>query len=320
MSYVYVMQSGPYYKIGFTAKDPAKRLTEIQVANPQPVFLVGAIQGTMRDERRLHEVYAAKRTHREWFALSHDDVGKILSGSPKAPDEKEAAGVVFRKWADNAEPATLRFERLPPSAPDLRTTGPLGPEPAGATPLTEEDLQGLIPGFVATRADLNHVEYENIGKAIPWAMRQARRGPEAVLSYTFMRTLHRRMFGDVWRWAGTHRRRETSIGVPPHMVAAESQMRLDDALFWHAGAVFPPDELAARIHGRLVSVHPFPNGNGRCTRLMADLYLTAIGARSFTWGSANLDTDGSGRAAYIAAIVKAATTDDYADLIRFARG
>jgi Fic-DOC domain mobile mystery protein B len=199
----------------------------------------------------------------------------------------------------------------------LRT---IGPEPTGATPLTAEDLEGLIPHFVATRADLNQVEFENIDKAVPWAMRQARRGPETVLSYAFMLTLHRRMFGDVWRWAGTHRRRETNIGVAPHLVAAESQMRLDDVLFWHAGSVFPTDELAARIHCRLVSVHPFPNGNGRCTRLMADLYLTAIGARSFTWGSANLDADSSGRTAYIAAIVKAATTDDYADLIRFARG
>jgi Fic-DOC domain mobile mystery protein B len=199
----------------------------------------------------------------------------------------------------------------------LRT---IGPEPAGATPLTPEDLDGLIPRFVATRADLNQVELVNITKAAPWARQQARRGPATVLSYAFMMALHRRMFGDVWRWAGTHRRRETNIGVPPHLVAAESQMRLDDALFWHAESVFPADELAARIHCRLVSVHPFPNGNGRCTRLMADLYLTAIGAEPFTWGSANLDEDGAGRTAYIAALVKAVTTDDYADLIRFARG
>jgi fido (protein-threonine AMPylation protein) len=83
--------------------------------------------------------------------------------------------------------------------------------------------------------------------------------------------------------------------------------------------VFGPDEHAARIHCRLVSVAPFVNGNGRCTRLMADLYLTSIGASPFTWGGTNLDVDGSGRADYIAAIAKAADTDDYSDLIRFAR-
>jgi fido (protein-threonine AMPylation protein) len=93
-----------------------------------------------------------------------------------------------------------------------------------------------------------------------------------------------------------------------------------DAKFWHAEAVFEPDELAARIHCRLVTVHPFPNGNGRCTRMMADLYLVGIGREPFAWGSASLDVDGSVRAAYIAALVKAASSDDFSDLIRFARG
>ena len=95
---------------------------------------------------------------------------------------------------------------------------------------------------------------------------------------------------------------------------------LDDARFWHAGDMFGDDELAARIHGRLVTVHPFSNGNGRCTRLMADLYLLAVGDQPFTWGSASLDVDGSVRATCIAALVKAADTDDYSDLVRFARG
>ena len=94
---------------------------------------------------------------------------------------------------------------------------------------------------------------------------------------------------------------------------------LDDAKYWHVDKVFEPDNLAARIHCRLVSVHPFVNGNGRCTRLMADLYLTSIGASPFTWGGTDLDLDGSGRAEYIAALVKAADTDNYADLIQFAR-
>jgi fido (protein-threonine AMPylation protein) len=97
-------------------------------------------------------------------------------------------------------------------------------------------------------------------------------------------------------------------------------MLLDDARFWHGHEVFEADELAARIHCRLVSIHPFRNGNGRCTRMMADLYLTAIGAEPFTWGSANLDVEGSGRAAYITALITAADTGEYSDLVRFARG
>jgi len=200
---------------------------------------------------------------------------------------------------------------------NLRT---IGPEPSGATPLEPEDLEGLIPDFVATRADLNIVEFENITKALPWALQQARTlQPEGVLAYGFMMELHRRMFLDVWTWAGTPRRHETNIGVAPQLIPSQSIQTLDDAKYWHTEKVFEPDDLAARIHCRLVSVHPFVNGNGRCTRLMADLYLTAIGASPLTWGGTNLDVDGSGRAEYIAALVKAADTDDYTDLIRFAR-
>jgi Fic-DOC domain mobile mystery protein B len=197
----------------------------------------------------------------------------------------------------------------------------IGPEPSGATPLEEEDLEGLIPDFVATRADLNQVEFENITKALPWTQRQARSlGAEGILDYGFMLALHRRMFGDVWTWAGTQRWRVTNVGVEPHLIATQSRLLLDDAKFWHAQGVFGPDDLAARIHCRLVSVHPFRNGNGRCTRMMADLYLVSIGVEPFTWGGASLDVDGSGRATYISALIKAANTDDYVDLTRFARG
>ncbi len=197
----------------------------------------------------------------------------------------------------------------------------IGSEPSGATPLEEGDLEGLIPDFVATRADLNQVEFENIAKALPWARGQARAlGPEGILDYGFMLRLHRRMFGDVWTWAGTQRWRVTNIGVEPHLVTAQSSLLLDDAKFWHAHGVFEPDTLAVRIHCRLVSIHPFPNGNGRCTRMMADLYLTSIGVEPFPWGGANLDVDGSSRATYIAALIKAARADEYADLISFARG
>jgi Fic-DOC domain mobile mystery protein B len=197
----------------------------------------------------------------------------------------------------------------------------IGPEPSGATPLEQEDLECLIPDFVATRADLNQVEFENITKALPWAQRQARSlGPERLLDYGFMLQLHRRMFGDVWTWAGKQRRRATNIGVEVHLITTQSQLLLDDAKLWHAQSVFEPDTLAVRIHSRLASVHPFPNGNGRCTRMMADLYLLSTGVEPFTWGGADLDIDGSGRALYIAALIRAVDTGDHSDLIRFARG
>lgn len=201
--------------------------------------------------------------------------------------------------------------------------GLIGPEPEGATPIEAEELDGLIPDFVATRADLNQVEFENIAKALPWATRQIRRaGATRLFSEAFVFELHRRMFGDVWRWAGTQRRRETNIGVAPHQIPTALRQVLDDARFWHEQEVYPVDHRAARIHHRLVVVHPFANGNGRCTRLIADLYLQSVGSPPFSWASRHLDGGADAlrdvRRAYVAAL-EAAAADDYAALVSFAR-
>ncbi len=199
----------------------------------------------------------------------------------------------------------------------LRT---IGPEPEGATPLDEEDLADLIPEFVATRGDLNIVEFDNITKAMPWALDQARRGgPHRVLGFSFLFGLHNKMFEDVWKWAGTQRRRGTNIGVDPSEITEQTKQALDDALFWHDNGVHSIDERAAQIHRRLVAVHPFPNGNGRCTRLMADLYLTSIDQPMLTWGQGGtLDENSEGRHRYLEAL-RAADGDDFGPLVAFAR-
>ncbi len=198
--------------------------------------------------------------------------------------------------------------------------GPIGPEPAGATPIAEEDLEGLIPDFVATRADLNRVELESITRSLPALLAAARSGgPHTILEYGFMIDLHRRMFADVWRWAGALRRRETNIGVEPRYIAQRSMQAIDDARYWHDEHIYPPDDLGARLHAILVDIHPFPNGNGRATRLMADLYLTSIGQPIFTWGGTTIDQDGSIRQRYLDALLEALMTGDYSALITFAR-
>jgi Fic-DOC domain mobile mystery protein B len=196
--------------------------------------------------------------------------------------------------------------------------GAIGPEPAGATPIDDEDLPGLIPTFVATRADLNQVEYENIARALPWATRRAQAGrPAELLETRLLFALHKRMFSDVWRWAGTQRRRETNLGVEPGLIGEHLATFFTDARHWHDHDMFEPDERAVRIHYRLVCIHPFPNGNGRCTRLIADLYRISIQLPPFSWGAARLDSPGAARTAYIAALI-AAPTDDCASLISFA--
>lgn len=201
--------------------------------------------------------------------------------------------------------------------------GVIGLEPVGATPIEAEELEGLIPDFVATRADVNQVEYENIAKALPWAMRQVRMGGASRLfDEAFVFALHHHMFGDVWTWAGTQRRRETNLGVAPHQIPAALRQALDDARYWHDHQVHSVDQRAARIHHRLVVVHPFPNGNGRCTRLIADLYLQSVGAPPFSWATGRLDGGADAqrdvRRAYVAAL-EAAPADACDALVTFAR-
>jgi Fic-DOC domain mobile mystery protein B len=185
----------------------------------------------------------------------------------------------------------------------------------GETPLEEDDLQGLIPTFVATRGDLNQVEAENILRATPWALeRAAQLGPLGLLQVAFLFQLHRRMFSDVWDWAGSKRLRETNLGSDPAQIDEEVKRTLDDVSYWDRNGVFDADGRAIRLHHRLVTIHPFRNGNGGCTRLIADLYLLALGSSPFAWGGGSPEI----RARYIEA-VRSAPADDYAALLDLAR-
>ena len=130
--------------------------------------------------------------------------------------------------------------------------------------------------------------------------------------------LHRRMFGDVWRWAGKFRTSEHNLGIPFYEIPVALRQLLDDVKTWIEYKSYPPDEIAARLHHRLVQIHPFPNGNGRHSRLMADLLVMSLGGERFSWGSANLQAIGDLRGRYIAAL-KAADNHDIGPLLAFAR-
>jgi Fic-DOC domain mobile mystery protein B len=183
-----------------------------------------------------------------------------------------------------------------------------------ATPLAPEERDGLIPTFVTYRHELNELEQANILEADTWAFGRRR----DALDESFLKGLHRRMFRRVWRWAGDYRATERNIGVPPYRIPVEMRQLLDDARYWLANATYPPDELAIRLHHKLVLVHPFPNGNGRWSRLAADIFIVAQGRGRFTWGSANLQPPGDIRRAYIDAL-HAADNHDLQPLLAFAR-
>jgi Fic-DOC domain mobile mystery protein B len=183
-----------------------------------------------------------------------------------------------------------------------------------ATPLTPEERDGLIPTHISLRSELNELEQKNIAEADRWAFSRKRN----VLDKSFLRGLHRRMLNRVWKWAGTYRTTERNLGIDPYLIQPELHQILGDARFWVENKTYGPDELAVRFHHRIVLVHPFPNGNGRWSRLAADLLVVHLGGSRFTWGSVNLQAVGDVRKAYIDAL-HAADRHDLDPLVAFAR-
>ena len=188
-------------------------------------------------------------------------------------------------------------------------------EPDGATPLDPDERNGLKFRHVTTRGELDELEQANIEQGLAWLAR--RRGGD-VFDDAFLRRLHKRLFGDVWSWAGEYRLREKNIGVEPFQIAVQLRALLGDARYWAENRTFPPLEAAARFHHRLVQIHPFANGNGRHARIAADIMLEDhYGHPPIAWASGfDLQADNERRRDYIAAL-RAADGHDFAALFAF---
>jgi Fic-DOC domain mobile mystery protein B len=191
----------------------------------------------------------------------------------------------------------------PPDAPD-----------DGNTSLEGDEKEGLIPSYITLRSELNEAEQANILEAEEWAFRRV----TVVLNAQVLDLVHERMFKRVWKWAGTRRRTGKNIGVEPHRINAELRQLIDDCRYWLEHETYPPDEIAARFHHRLVWIHCYPNGNGRHARLAADLLLKSMGAERFSWGAAGLTDVGETRKKYIAAL-RAADDHNMKPLLEFVR-
>jgi len=180
-------------------------------------------------------------------------------------------------------------------------TSPFAEQGDGATPLSEEERESLIPSYITLRGELNEAEQANILEAEAWAFTRKRN----VLDERLLNNLHKRMLGNVWTWAGKYRRTGKNVGVDAYRIPLELRQLVDDCSFWVDHNTYETDQLAALFHHRLVWIHPYPNGNGRHARLATDLLLVSLGRARFSWGSKSLVDPGETRERYIAALREA---------------
>ena len=188
----------------------------------------------------------------------------------------------------------------------------------GQTPLDPEEIDGLLIDTISTRGELDEFEQQNIEEAVQWVLKR-RLSPDQILREAFICQLHQKMYGDVWSWAGQFRNTEKNIGIARWRIGPELRTLLDDTLYWVEHNTYPPEEIALRFKHRIVSIHCFPNGNGRHSRLMADIIIDKIFKQNvFSWGAANLVHQGETRVTYLQA-VRAADAGGIGPLIEFAR-
>ncbi len=189
--------------------------------------------------------------------------------------------------------------------------------PPGATLIDANEAIGLIPQHITTQKQLNEWEQSNILTAENWLMNK-RFYTENVVTTDFVKQIHIKMFDKTWRWAGHFRKTNKNIGVDWLKISVELKNLLDDIQYQIKHEIYSKDELAVRFHHRLVTIHPFPNGNGRHARMMADILLLSLGLDRFTWGSKNLTESSKVRDTYISAL-RAADRFDYNLLKKFVR-
>jgi Fic-DOC domain mobile mystery protein B len=188
----------------------------------------------------------------------------------------------------------------------------------GQTPIDEDEKEGLLIQTITTRGELDEFEQLNVEKAVEWSLKR-KFSIDKILSEDFAKDLHKRMFGDVWKWAGQFRTSNKNIGVDKFQIGIELRNLFDDCKYWIDNKAFNEDEIAVRFSHRMVSIHPFANGNGRHSRLIADILVSrGLGKPAFTWGSISLAKKGEARAKYLQALRKA-DVNDYTMLVKFAR-
>ncbi|MGK5081953.1 mobile mystery protein B [Bdellovibrionota bacterium FG-1] len=185
----------------------------------------------------------------------------------------------------------------------------------GQTPLPPELQKGLKPKHIQTMAELDEYEEQNIALGIAWLKGQKDGG----VTYDFWLKLHKRLFSDVWRWAGEVRKHE--LNNPdfhsPHQIWTALRQLEGDLAYWIKEKSFSKAETAARFHERIETIHPFANGNGRFGRILVEYFCGKNDWKVPTWGHAFKDSPKDRRMTYIASLDQARRKGGYKRLVEF---
>jgi Fic-DOC domain mobile mystery protein B len=198
----------------------------------------------------------------------------------------------------------------------VASKGNLNSDP-GNTPLSPDEKADLIPDL-STQEELNEWERQNILEARSWALSERELKRCDPVTEGYIRELHYRMFDQTWKWAGSYRKTEKNLGVPVHQIMNQLGALLGNGKYWIEHQTFDNDEIAVRFHHNLVVIHPFPNGNGRHARLIADVIAMKLHRPAFSWGSADIVHQGLPRESYLGAL-RIADGGNFNPLVQFSR-
>lgn len=185
----------------------------------------------------------------------------------------------------------------------------------GQTPLPPELYKGIKPKMIQTMGELDEYEEQNIAEGLVWLENSS----SNCLDYTFWLSLHKKLFGDVWAWAGQIRNHELENPdfLEPHNIRTEIMKLIGDAKFWFENDTYPKKEIVSRIHEKLLTIHPFANGNGRWSRILSEYICKENDLEVPTWNLKMKDEPEKRRMEYIKLVKLARNQKKFTNLADF---
>ena len=188
---------------------------------------------------------------------------------------------------------------------------------AGQSHLDQEELAGLKLVGIKDWTEILNQESKGIAKTVVWTEKN-QFSTEKIFTELFIREIHKRMFGEVWTWAGKYRLSNKTLGVEKGLISKELKQLFNNIKFWIESESYDADEITIRFIHRLMQIQCFSNGNARHAKLMADIVIENVfNGDIFTWGE-SLNDSKLQREKFLEALKKA-DKGKMEDLVKLAR-